>query len=123
MLTYSQFSPSTSVGQQFGTVGVAGSSFNLLWNRNIKQWCLIPTQCGWFCLYTGHKIYKDTVISRSFKPSIRHFEKKSNHGTSSSDRLSPLTDPRSCWEKEPCVNQAFAIHQPESNRESGAQAS
>ncbi|KAK1330325.1 hypothetical protein QTO34_010513 [Cnephaeus nilssonii] len=60
---------------------------------------------------------------QSFKPSVRSFEKKPYHGTSSTDRLGPLTCSGTCWEKEPCINQAFTIYQPKSNRESRAQAS
>lgn len=96
---------------------------DILWNRSIKQQCPLPKQCSWFCLYTGYKSSKNTAISRSFKPSVRPFEKKPNHGTSSTDRLGSLTCSSTCWEKEPCINQAFTIYQPKTNRESRAQAS
>jgi hypothetical protein len=75
-------------------------------------------RCSHFCLYTGDKIYKNTVISRLFKLSIRPFEKNFNHGRSSTDHLCPPTYSSTCWERELCVNQAFAIYQSESNRES-----
>uniref|UniRef100_A0A2K5E0W7 DFDF domain-containing protein n=1 Tax=Aotus nancymaae TaxID=37293 RepID=A0A2K5E0W7_AOTNA len=101
MPTYTQFSSSSLAGRQFGAVGVAGSSLTSFGTETSKSGNLSP---------------------KSFKPSVRPFEKKPNHGTNSAERLGPLTCSSTCWEKESCINQAFAIYQPKSNRESGAQA-